>query len=64
MRTPFGHILLFLPIAFLVMLVYVAPHATDASGVIRLAVRKTGKLVAWTFGIVLAMWLLEAVFLP
>ncbi len=64
MRTSLGHLLLFLPIALLVMIVYVAPHAEDARGVLRLAVRKATKLVAWTVAIVLAMWMLQAVFLP
>lgn len=64
MRTPFGHILLFLPIAFLVMIVYVAPRAEDARGVLVLARRKSGKLLGWTVVIVLGMWLLESVFLP
>jgi len=63
-RTPLGHLLLFVPIAFLVMIVYVAPRADDARGVLRVAARKTVKLVGWTVGIVLAMWLLQAVFLP
>jgi hypothetical protein len=64
MRTPLAHLLLFVPIALLVMTVYVASQAEDASGVLRLAARKTVKLVAWTVVIVLAMWLLQAVFLP
>lgn len=64
MRTPFGHLLLFVPIAFFVMIVYVAPRADDAHGVLRIAARKTVKLVGWTVGIVLTMWLLQAVFLP
>lgn len=63
MRSSLGHVLLFLPIAWLVMLVYVAPRAEDARGVLQIAGKKTVKLLLWTVGIVLAMWLLQAVFL-
>jgi F0F1-type ATP synthase assembly protein I len=64
MRTIFGHVLLFVPIAFLVMVVYVAPRATDARTVIQLAIPKTGKVLIWTLVIVVVMQLLTALFLP
>lgn len=64
MRSLIGHAVLFVPIAYLVMIVYVAPHADDASTVARLAVKKTGKVVFWTVVIILAMQALQFVFLP
>lgn len=64
MRSLLGHVLLFIPIAFLVMVVYVAPRADDAGGILRLAFRKTGKVLFWTAVIIVAMQLLQLVFLP
>ena len=64
MRTLLGHLLLFVPIAFLVMVVYVAPRADDAAGVLRIAVRKTGKVVFWTAVLVFGMQALQFVFMP
>jgi hypothetical protein len=64
MRTLVGHVLLFVPIVFLVMIVYVAPHAEDARGVLRLAIPKTGKVVFWTGVIVAIMQVLALLFLP
>lgn len=64
MRTIFGHVLLFVPIAFLVMVVYVAPRAADARTVIQLAIPKTGKVLLWTLVIVVVMQVLTALFLP
>lgn len=64
MRSLLGHVLLYVPIAFLVMVVYVAPRASDARGVLHLAIRKTGKVLFWTAVIVVGMQVLSAVFLP
>jgi hypothetical protein len=46
--------LVFVPVVFLVMVVYVAPKHDAALPVLRMAVRKTGKVLAWTLGIALA----------
>ena len=56
--------LLFVPIAYLVMVVYVAPHATAGGQLLRMAVPKTGKVLFWTAVIVAAMQLIQFVFLP
>lgn len=64
MRSILGHVLLFVPIAFLVMVVYVAPRAADARTVIQLAIPKTGKVLMWTLVIVVVMQVLTALFLP
>lgn len=64
MRSLLGHVVLFVPIAFLVMIVYVAPRAEDARGVIRLAIPKTGKVLFWTLVIIVVMQVLTALFLP
>lgn len=64
MRTLLGHALLFVPTAFLVMMVYVAPHTEDAAGVVRLAAKKTVKVVFWTFVLLVAMQVLQFALLP
>ena len=55
---------LFLPAVFLVMVVYSAPLAPDAGGVVRIAVRKSVKVVIWTVVMVVVMQLLHVMFLP
>ena len=57
-------LLLFVPITFLIMIVYVAPGETDAGGVLRKAVAKTVKVILWVIVIVLVMQALQLVFLP
>jgi len=57
-------LLWFPPIVFLIMVVYVAPKASDARGLVRLALPKTGKVLGWTAVIVVAMLVLEELFLP
>jgi hypothetical protein len=56
--------LLLVPIAYLVMVVYVAPRTADGREVLRLAIPKTGKVMFWTVVIVVAMQVLQLLFLP
>ena len=60
----FLRVLVFVPVVFLVMVVYVAPQATDARGVVRLAIKKAAKVLAWTLALVVGMLLIEQVLLP
>ena len=62
--TMLWHALLFVPIAYLVMIVHVAPQADDAPAVLRLAAHKTVKVVFWTAVIIVAMQLIALLFLP
>ena len=55
MRTSLGHLLLFLPIALLVMIVYVGQHETTARAILPKAVRKTVKFTLYTVAGVVVM---------
>jgi len=57
-------LLLFVPIVYLVMVVYGGQHETDAAGVLRAAARKTVKVVFWVVVAVLVMELIEYLALP
>ncbi len=56
--------LLLVPIAYLVMIVYVAPRASEGGQLLRMAVPKTGKVMFWTAVIVVVMQVLQFLFLP
>lgn len=55
---------IYVPIVFLIMVVYTGQGQADAAGVVRIAARKTVKVVWWTIVLVLAMAVLEYLFLP
>ena len=57
-------ILVYVPIAWLIMVAYVAPQSTDAGEVVRIASRKTVKVLFWTAVLIVAMFALEFVVLP
>ena len=56
--------LIFVPVMYLIMIVYAGQKETDARGVLRIAGRKTIKALVWTVILVCCMELLESVFLP
>ena len=57
-------ILIFVPVIFLIMVVYAGQKETDASGVLSAAGRKTVTVLIWTAVLVLGMELIEFAFLP
>lgn len=56
-------LLLFVPVIWLIMIVYAGQKETNAKDTLRAAGRKTVKFVAWTVVLVGGMLLLEAVFI-
>ncbi len=58
------NVLLFLPAAFLAMVTYSASAAPDAAGVVRVATKKTLKVVFWTVVILVVMQVIQWLFLP
>jgi hypothetical protein len=56
--------LLFVPIVFLTMIVYVSPGQPDAATTVRAALRASYKVFAWAIGIVLVMEAIEFLMLP
>ncbi len=57
-------ILLFVPITYLIMIAYVAPHESEARPLAKLAARKTVKVTGWVAAIVVVMELVQWLFLP
>jgi hypothetical protein len=57
-------LLIFVPVIFMIMIVYAGQKETDAKGVLRVAGRKTVKAFIWTVVLVAGMELVEFVFLP
>lgn len=57
-------IAVFVPCVFLIMVVYCAPRAATAKGVIAVAIRKSLKVLGWTVALVVAMLVIEGLFLP
>lgn len=56
--------LLFVPILYLVMIVYVSPQCRDVAGTLRLARSKMLRVLFWTAVIVLVMEAIEFVAMP
>ena len=56
-------LVLFVPIIWLIMVVYAGQKETNAKDTLRSAGRKTFKFVAWSVALVGLMLLLEAVFI-
>ena len=57
-------ILVFLPVVFLVMVVYVAPHHAEPQPMLHDAARRSGKALMWTTVLILAMQAIQLLFLP
>ncbi len=57
-------LLIFVPVIYLIMIVYAGQKETEAKGVLRVAGRKTVKALVWTFVLVCCMEAIEFVFLP
>lgn len=57
-------LLVFVPAVFLIMVVFVAPRATTARGVVEIAGRKTVKVLVWTVAMVVFMQVLQLLFFP
>jgi len=57
-------ILLFVPVIYLIMVVYAGQKESDAPGVLIAAGGKTIKVLIWTVVLVLCMEFIEFVFLP
>lgn len=56
-------LLVYVPVLFLIALVVVGQRHVSARETVRDAVRRTGRWILWTGGIVLAMVAIELVFL-
>ncbi len=57
-------LVIYVPVVYLVMIVYAGQHQEDARGALRAAVKSTAKVVLWTVVAVAVMELLEYLFLP
>ncbi len=57
-------LLIFIPVIYLIMIVYAGQRETEAKGVLRVAGGKTVKALAWTVVLVACMEAIEFVFLP
>ena len=57
-------LLLYVPILFLVMIVYTGQHETTAAATLRQATRKTWKFTYYTVLLVVGMLVIEWLFLP
>ncbi|MHC5062490.1 MAG: hypothetical protein ACYTG5_00790 [Planctomycetota bacterium] len=57
-------ILIFVPVIYLIMVVYAGQKETEGMAVLRTAARKTVKVLAWTVVLVAGMELIEFIFLP
>lgn len=57
-------LLIFVPVIYMIMIVYAGQQETDAKGVLRVAGRKTVKALAWTVLLVAGMEAIEYLFLP
>ena len=56
-------IAVYLPVLFLIAIVVVGQHHTNARDTLRAAVRRSGRWAAWSAGLVLVMMLLEVLFI-
>lgn len=56
-------IAVYVPVLFLIAIVVVGQHHTTARDTLRGAVRRTGRWVAWSAGLVVVMMLLEMLFI-
>lgn len=56
-------LLVYVPVLFLIAIVVVGQRHVTARETVRDAVRRTGRWIAWTAGIVLAMLAIELVFI-
>jgi hypothetical protein len=60
----FLRLLIFVPVVWLIMVVYAGQREQTAAGVAKIAVRKTGKVLLFTLVLVLVMELIQLVLLP
>ncbi len=57
-------ILIFIPVIYLIMVVYAGQKETAGLAVLRVAGRKTVKVLLWTLVLITGMELIEFIFLP
>ncbi|MBL8726491.1 MAG: hypothetical protein JNK49_20785 [Planctomycetes bacterium] len=53
----------YVPVLYLIAIVVVGQHHTTAAATLRAALRRTGRWLVWTAGLLGAMWGLELLFI-
>jgi hypothetical protein len=56
-------IAVYVPVLFLIALVVVGQHHTNAADTVRAAIPRTVRWIVWSAVLVIAMWALELVFI-